>query len=1102
MKRSLFLFAVLSVLCIQFAWAQQKVTVTGVVKDQKGLPIPGVSVSEKGTTNGGVTDQNGNYKLNASGSGTLVFSFIGYLKKEAAVNNGSSVNITLEEDQKGLDEVVVTALQMKRSTKALGYAMTEIKGDEVALSAQVNPLNALQGKVAGVNITTGGGGPQSSSRILIRGNNSLGPNNQPLFVVDGVFLENSITGGDQWGNSQDFGNLMKNLNPDDFESVSVLKGGAATALYGSRGQNGVIIITTKKGMSRKGLGVTLTHAQMYDMPYKSIDFQNIYGVGDEPKAFPVDNNGDPYLDENNWGTISFGPKMQGQRVKDWQGNWITYDPQPNNLLDLYRTGKYFNTNAAIEGGNDKTTFRFSYSNNYTDGIAPTNNFKRNNFNLRATHKLSSRVSADVSANYGKTNSKNPAINGGNENLVFSSVYKMSRNFNTNYWKDRYIDQKGGVLQNDPYGMSSTFFQLYQNNTTQDEDYIQGRLGLNVEILDWLHLSLNGDMQTNITQYERKEMGSGEGFTGGSYTVVNTDLFQRKLQALLTGHRKLTPDLEMDLSLGAETYRWGYGKENRAETRGGLKAPGLFYMGNSVQDPLAKVNNYGGVRTDGIYAFANFAYKGQLYLDLTGRNDWNSTLLYADGHGKNSYFYPSASLSWLLSETFQLPKVFTFAKLRASYAGTGAGTVAYTTGTGTYMFIANYIPNQGGTIPRFGFDGNTLGNPDLKNELTRNYEVGADIRLLDSRLGFDVAVYRKNTMNQIISLQTPQESGVTNRLINSGNVQNTGVEILLNTVPVKTKHFDWTSTLSFTRNKNIVKDLAPGVDALELPNGYSQGADVLVIARKGAEYGILQTKYAYTYYTGGTGDKAGANGQKVLNAAGRYLRSSDAGLGYVDIGTIQPKFQSSWTNSLRYKNFNLSVLLDAKVGGKYSSATYNYAYAQGQLKNTLAGRDAESGGIKFTDAGGVEHNDGIIPEGVFNNGVSLTPIAGGAPVDVSGMTYQKAYEQGLVRPKRAWDYYYRLGSWGQGIRENAIFTNSWVAVREVTVGYNVPSSVSSKLKLNNLRVNLVGRNLLYIYNSLPAGLNPEGLYNNSSASAADYGGIPFVRSMGFNLQASF
>jgi iron complex outermembrane recepter protein len=332
------------------------------------------------------------------------------------------------------------------------------------------------------------------------------------------------------------------------------------------------------------------------------------------------------------------------------------------------------------------------------------------------------------------------------------------------------------------------------------------------------------------------------------------------------------------------------------------------------------------------------------------------------------------------------------------------------------------------------------------------------------------------------------------------VQNTGIEILLNTVPVKTKNFDWTSTISFTRNKNIVKELAPGVNAMELPNGYSQGSDVLVIARKGGEYGIMQTKYAFTYYNDPA--KPASNGQKVLNAAGRYQRSSDAGLGYVDIGTIQPKFQTSWTNGFRYKNFNMNVLLDAKIGGKYSSATYNYAYADGTLKNTLAGRDAESGGIAWTDAAGASFNDGIIPEGVFAKGVSLTPIAGGAPVDASGMSYKEAYDQGLVRPKHAWDYYYRLGSWGQGIRENAIFTNSWVAVREVTVGYSVPSSVYSKLKLSNLRVNLVGRNLFYLYNSLPAGLNPEGLYNNSSASAADYGGIPFVRSMGFNLQASF
>lgn len=1106
MKKSLFLFAVLSVLCFQFTWAQQKATVTGVVKDSKGYPLPGVSVSEKGTTNGGITDMNGSYKINAASSGTLVFSFIGYVKKEVAIASQKNLNISLEEDQKGLQEVVVTALGLKRSTKALGYSMTEVKGQEVALSGQVNPVNALQGKVAGVNITVGGGGPQSSSRILIRGNNSLSLNNQPLFVVDGVFMENAITGGDQWGNSQDFGNMMKNLNPDDFESVSVLKGGAATALYGSRGQNGVIIITTKKGYARKGLGVTIAHSQMYDKAYKSIDFQNIYGVGDEAKAFPVDNNGDPYLDENNWAGLSYGPKMQGQRVKDWQGNWTNYSPQPDNLLDLYRTGSSLNTNVAIDGGNEKTTFRLSFSNNLTKGITTTNDFRRNTFNLRATHKLSSKVSVDVGAIYGKTYAANPAINGGNENLVFSSVYKMSRNYNTKYWKDRYIDPAGGVLQNDPYGMSSSFFLLNNYNTTQDEDNFQGRIGLNIDINNWLNLKLNTDMQSNTQQYERRELGTGTGFSGGYYKLTSVSNLQHRFQALLTGHRKLTSDLEMDVSVGGETFNWGYGRTLTGETDGGLKAPGLFYLSNSVNNPKASGRNLKGVRTDAIYAYANFAFKDQVYLDLTGRNDWNSTLLYADGHGVSNYFYPSVSMSWLFSETFHLPEIFTFGKVRASYAGTGAGTGAYETGKGTYSFIGNYISNDGSQIPRYGFDGNTLGNQDLKNEYTRNFEIGADVRFLDNRIGLDIALYKKNTFNQIIPIAMPQESGVTSRLINAGNVENKGIEILLNVVPVKSKNFDWTSTLSFTRNKNTVIEIADGVDAMELPNGYSQGSDVLVIARKGAEYGIMQTKYAFTHYqaTDASGNKieSPSNGKRVLNAAGRFQRSSDAGLGYVDIGSIQPKFQTAWTNGFRYKNFNLNVLVDAKVGGKYSSATYGYAYALGQLKNTLAGRDAESGGIAFTDASGVAHNDGIIPDGVYAKGVSLTPLAGGAAVDVSGMSFQQAYEQGLVRPKRAWDYYYRLGSWGQGIRENAIFDNSWVALREVTIGYNVPASLYSKLKLSTLRVNLVGRNILYLYNSLPAGLNPEGLYNNSSASAADYGGVPFVRSMGFNIQASF
>lgn len=1105
MKRSLFLFAVLSVLCIQFTWAQQKITITGVVKDSKGSALPGVSVSEKGTTNGTMTDGSGGYKLSANSAGTLVFSYIGYLKQEVPVGNGN-VNVSLTEDQKGLQEVVVTALNIKRSTKALGYSMTEIKGSDVALSGQVNPVNSLQGKVAGVNITTGGGGPQSSSRILIRGNNSLTLNNQPLFVIDGVFLENAVTGGDQWGDSQDFGNMMKNLNPDDFESISVLKGGAATALYGSRGQNGVIIITTKKGFKRKGLGVSVTHSEMYDKAYKTLDFQNEFGVGID-ETFAKNAAGENVPDEANWAGASFGPRMEGQMIRNWKGDLIPYTPQKNNVLGLYQLGKSYNTNVAIDGGNESTTFRMSYTNNNTSGITPKNEYKRNNFNFRATHKLSNRISLDASANYGRTNIENPAINGGNSNLLFSGIYKMSRSFNIDYARKDYIDPVNGGAYNDydPYGMSATFSRLYKNNTTQNEDNFQGRLGLNVVLTNWLTLQLNGDVQSNVQEYERKELGVETAFRNGRYVLNSLSNRQRKLQALLTASRNITSDLHMDVSAGTESYRWGYGMSNNQSTDGGLKDPHAFYLSNSIKNPTVNSRIVKGVRTDAVYAFANFGWKDQLFLDLTGRNDWNSTLLYADGHGVNSYFYPSASLAWIFSESFKLPSFVTLGKLRASYAGTGGGTDAYKTSTGSYSFKSNYISSTGAQIPLFGYESNTLGNQDLKNEYTRNYEVGADIRFLNNRIGIDAAVYKKNTFNQIINITLPQESGITGQVINAGNVQNEGIEILLNTVPVRSKNFEWASTLSFTRNKNKIISLAPGVTSIELPGGPSQGGDVTVIARAGAEYGMMQTKYAYTYYqakdASGNNIADKNNGKKILKGNYRYLRASDAGVPYTDMGSIQPKFLSSWTNSFRYKNFSMNVLLDAKVGGKYSSATYNYAYGLGQLKNTLKGRPGH-GGLDVTDANGVVHHDGLIMDGVFQKGTTFKDPSGNT-VDVGGLTPQEATDQGTIQPTRAYNNYFGIGaSWGGGIRENAIFTSSWVAVREVTIGYNVPAALYAKLKLSTLRVNLVGRNLLYLYNSLPNGVNPEGLYNNSSASAADYGGVPFVRTMGFNIQASF
>lgn len=1085
-----------------FAMAQNK-KVTGVVTDKNYQPLPAVSIQVVGSAQGTVTDENGKFSISVPANGKLSFNFIGFKTTVVTVSNKTTINIILEEDEKVLGEVVVTALGIKRETKKLGFSVTEVKGEELAKSNQVNPIAALQGKVAGVNINMGAGGPQSSSRINIRGNTSLGGNNQPTIVVDGIIIDNATTGAGEWGGASDFGNEMKNLNPDDFESVSVLKGAAATALYGSRAGNGVIVITTKKGSARKGLGINFSNTSSFETAYKGLDFQNEYGAGSKGK-FVKGTDGMDEIDANNsW--RSWGPRMNGQEVRETDGSIIKFSPQPNNYLDAYETGKVINSNLSMEGGNENTTFRFSYSNLTSSGITPKNNFDRNNFNLRATHKLSKYISLDAGITYVRSQADNPARQGGNDNIMFKYAYELPRSYQTNYWlqRDHYIDPvKGGVIERDPYA-AYYWFELFENNNFQKEDNLRANLGISSNLTNWLTLNLKGNIANLNTNTETQTLGSGAGFSGGYYEKYQTEKKQYQLQGILTANKQLTNDLDFGASLGGEI--WNYDDSHiQAYTVGGLKVPGQFTISNSVNDARVFDRIDGKKRMDAVFGFANLAYKKMLFLDLTARNDWSSALTYPDGHGNYSYFYPSASLSWVFTEAFHLPSFFSFGKLRASWAKVGKDTKAYDTSIGNYTFIGNYKDKEGNSIPRYGFDSPGIGNLNLKPEISKSVEVGADVRFFNDRLGLDVAYYKNNTNNQIMTLAVPQESGATSKIINAGNIQNQGIEVLLRGTPVKTNDFTWDATLAFTRNRNKIIELADGVPQYVLEWG--MGNDVQTVAEVGSAYGEIKTKYAYARYqqkdANGNAVSHPSNGQKVLKADGYYMRSEAMGQGYLPVGNMQPDFLSSLTNSFNYKNFNLGFMLDARVGGEMVSATYNYGIWNGVLQETVKGRDKETGGLErktFDASGNVTGTfyDGMIPEGVFAQGIKIKDPKG-VEHDVSGMSYEEAYKQGIVQPLTTENYYRNLASWGTGIREHAVFESTWVAMRELSLGYTFPKSITNRLRLNNLRLSLIGRNLFYLYNSAPGNVNPEGLYNNKAGSAFEYGGMPFTRSIGFSI----
>lgn len=1104
--------------------AQVKKTVTGVVKDPAGNPIPGATVKEKKAKGGGVvTDDAGNFSIKADPDAILVISSIGYDTKEVPAGIGG-VLVQLAKNNKELSEVVVTGFGVKKDIRKVGYSVTEIKGSEVVAANNSNVGVALQGKVAGVTISQGTGGPSSSSRIQIRGNARLAGNTEPLVVVDGVLIKPETTGADSWGGSQDFGNILKDLNPDDYESVTVLKGSAASALYGKDALNGVLLITTKKGKAHKGIGVTWNQTASYDHAYKMADLQNQFGGGISP-TFAKDASGNdvvdvsasPYNGNNPNGGYSYGPAFDGHLVKDLDGRMVPWKAN-NPLKDFFVTGQYINTNVAAEGANETGSFRVSYTNLNNSSVVPNNRLSKNSFTFRGTQKLSNVLSLDASVNYTTNYIVNP-INqggGGTSNIVGGITYFEPRNADLNYYKHNMIDKvNGGVVRGingDPYYIAHLLWPMLMNNTSRRENVLIADIDMTAKLTPWLTFLGRANVLNYNDLTEIKNLGMGAGFSGstGSYELDQSQYRNTRLQALLTAAKQLNEDFSGNLTVGAETNRNLGGPNTRNYTNGGLVTPGLYFISNSVSAPTIVQNYNPTSRGDAGYVYGDVTWKNMLTANFSAREDFSSSLTYADGHGKYNYFYSSAGLAWVFTE---LPvfkgvsnSVLSFGKLRASIGWTGYPADPYTTNsTGLYGYVGTFNNSSNGTQNLNSFnDGNgnfnlTLGNQNLKNELAREIEFGADLRFFNNRLGIDVAYYKKNSKNQILSLPADQESGISARTINAGNIQNQGVEILLTAAPVRSKDFNWDMTVNFTLNRNKVIELYPGVTSYNLQ--YAFGADVSALAVAGKQYGDVQTGYGYAIYNG---KNSAGKGQRVLGAApngttgnfNTFMRSQDYDGSVKDLGTIMPNFLWGTFQTFTYKGFSLGIQVDSKIGGLMASSTSQYGAETGALKNSLFGRNAKLGGVTYTDAGGVSHDDGIIPKGVLNDGIVVNGV------DLGGMTYADAVKGNYLKPVPAYAYYENLTQWSSGIREESIFDNSWVALRQVSIGYNLPASIYKKVHLNGLKFSLTGRNIIYIWKNAKDGVNPEGIYNNQAGAFAEGGGLPLIRSLGATLNASF
>ncbi len=1072
---------------------QQKKTFTGTVLDEASAPVQGVTVQVKGSQTFSLTDATGSFVISTTvANPTLVFSGVGLNKVELMAS--ASMVVSMKANSNLLNEVVVTGFGDKKSTRKLSYAIQEVKGGDVARAGQVNVINSLQGKVAGVMVNQGAGGPSSSSRIRIRGNASLSGNTMPLVVIDGVLIQPGTSGADSWGDARDFGNQMKNLNPDDYESVTVLKGSAASALYGSQALNGVLLITTKKGRERPGIGVSVAQTNTIEQVWRIPAMQNEFGGGTNPYFDKAPDGSDAILNNGFSPFYSFGPRLDGRMITDADGVKRPY--VANDLMSLFRNGSINNTNVAVEGGTDKTTFRFSYTNTNNKSIQPTNDFTRNNFNLRATQKIGKYVSMDASMAYATSNSINPLLQGGNSNPLFRFAFSNSRNLPLDYVLNNYLSPNGGSNVVAPYLRGANIgplWQLYQNRVNQKEDQILANLDLNAKITPWLTALVRSNINTLNVERENRSPGDGVGFgigpnSAGGYSLFQSNSKNARIQALLTASRKAGENIDYNVTIGGETQRGLGGRQQTSSTSGGLRIPRIFSIANSLNAATTSAGIFPQSRLDAMYAYGDATWKDMITVNASLRNDWNSTLTYPDGSGDFSYMYPSVGASWVFTELLQNSNKLAwlnFGKLRGSLGYTGAGTGIFATTSGNYSLLGNPLLPNGTPLPQYGWGGYGLGNLNLKPMRAREFEFGLEARMLDNRIRVDVAYYKKNTFNQILNLGAPAESGTPSRQINAGNIQNQGIEAVVSATIVRKKDFEYTTTVNFTRNRNKVVELYPGVTQVELDLAF--GADVQSVARAGKDYGTIITNYAYA-----TNEK----GQRVLNGDGLFIRSGSYGQGFKEVGTMMESFLASNLHEIRYKNFTFFAQFDAKIGGKMASATHQYGSQFGSFQSTLYGRTKETGGVEWTDATGVKRQDGIVPDGVFGKGVVINGQ------NVEGMSYAEAMKLGLRQPLPAWRYYDGIASWGTGIREYSIFENSWVAVREVSVGYELPKAMAKKVAMQRLRLNLTGRNLFYLYNTTPDHINPESVFSSRAGAFAEYGGMPWVRQFAVSLNAGF
>jgi len=1086
MKKFALLLSILLFMGIVAVNAQTKQITGTVTSADDGTPIPGVSVSVKGTTVGTITDMDGAFELKVpEDARTLVFSFIGMKNYEVEMGSQTNFNVTMETDVFGIDEVVVTALGITREKKGLGYAVQDVAGDELVVAREANVVNSLQGKLSGVQITNSSGNVSSGSRIVVRGMSTLTGNNQPLFVVDGVPIINSYSSLGAY-DGVDYGNSSMDLNASDIENISILKGANAAALYGSRAVNGVVLVTTKSGKGvKKGLGISVENNMMWSNPLKLPDFQDKYGQG----YF-----GEFEYYDGAWGGTwdgideSWGPPLDGRLIPQFTS---PYDPvtdvreatpwvaHPDNVKNFFETGLNRTTTLAVTRMEDNYNYRLSVSNNDQTGMIPNTDQRKNTFTLNASLNVTSKLKVGGSGSYSILKNDNIMGSGYTSAGVFQSMCQwFGRQVDIEWLKEHWqeIDPKSGRNYNWNHSYhDNPYWTIYKNTNSRQRERLFGNVNLSYDFNEWLQFRAMAGIDTYSQHIKEVRAKTSHDWPDGRFSNWESVRSEITANAVLTVNKDLG-DFNILGTLGSEVNHYDYRHDDTHVSS--LIIPDLYATSNAA---VAATTGMGETHWElqSVFASANIGFRDYLFLDLTARNDWSSTLPVDN----NSYFYPSASLGFIVTEALGMESdILSFAKLRASYAEVGGTAGAYAL-QGTFGASDPFNGN-----PSLSYT-NTLAPLGLKPQLKKSIEFGAELKFLNNRVSLDATWYKENTENQIMDIAISRATGFSTQTINAGNIQNKGVELTLNVTPVQTKDFLWNITANWSTNENLVKELYGDIDYLYL---YSGSWGMQVHARVGEKYGQMwgydivreheedvldaDGDVAYTLYTG----------RPVLTTSGRYIVSPN----YTVIGNIQPDWFGGVNNGFQYKNLNFSFLIDFRWGGDQYSITDWFGNYAGIMEITAATNDNGKNVRDPVEEGGGVKVDGVYGKLDADGKVVLTDKDGN---EVSSPVQNESYVDANL--------FYENDYWGKP--SLSVFDAGFVKLREVILGYTFTDIPYLRdIGITDVNLSLVGRNLWLIYDNMPH-VDPEnGISAGNSSVGMNSTPIPSARSFGFDLKINF